>query len=144
MAYSAKKENYNYVVVCIIYAKSNNLVFILLYSFTGRVIDEENLFLLPVIPTTQPPSTIEPTVTSTTEAPTIAPTEDDWVPIFLDELDFTDEQRMVCRENIQCQFDWNVTDSMDLGVATLNHSVETEETREIIGKLCSILFQCHV
>ena len=104
----------------------------MMYLLAGRVIDQENLFLLPPV---------EPTVPSTTEAPTIAPTEDDWVPIFLDELDFTDEQRMVCGDNIQCLFDLNVTNEMDLAVTTLNHSVETEETRQIIGELCTIIFQ---
>ena len=57
------------------------------------------------------------------------------MPIFLDELDFTDEQKMVCGDNIQCLFDLNVTDEMDIAVQTLNHSIETEETRDVISEL---------
>ena len=107
-----------------------------MYLLTGRVPDEENLFYVPEVPTTQPTSTFEPSATSATEGTTTAPTEDDWVPIFLDELDFSDEQKMICGDNIQCLFDLNVTDEMNIAVTTLNHSIETEETRNVISKLC--------
>ena len=128
------QENYCHTLLFCSY--SLNLILL-----AGRVINEENLFLAPpVIPTTQPPSTLGPSASPATEAPTVAPTEDDWEPIFLDQLNFTDDQMMLCGDNIQCLFDLNVTDEMDLAMTTLNHSVETEETREEIGELCIIIF----
>ena len=135
---SSKYNRHQHVIACI-----HTYMLLLI----GRVPNEENLFLPPpVIPTTQPPTTqplttqppttLGPTVTPTIETLTTAPTADDWVPIFLDELNFTTEQKMICGENIQCLFDLNVTDEMDVAVTTLNHSVETEETREVISELC--------
>ncbi len=61
------------------------------------------------------------------------PTEEEWVPVFVDDLDFTPEQKMVCGENLQCLFDLNVTGEMDIAMETLNHGQETEETRDTIG-----------
>lgn len=56
-----------------------------------------------------------------------------FIPLFLDELTFTDEQRIACEGNDQCLFDLAVTGDMQFAENTLNHEKDANRTEEDIG-----------
>ena len=59
--------------------------------------------------------------------------EDDFVPLFFDELNITDEHRMICEDNRQCIFDLIATENMTVAVNTLDHEKETNATEEVLS-----------
>ena len=58
-----------------------------------------------------------------------------FVPVFLDELIFTDEQRIACENNEQCLFDLVVTGDMQFAGNTLNHEKDVNRTGEELGNI---------
>ena len=83
--------------------------------FIGQVSPEESLFVNPARQKRQ-----------TTP-------EDDFVPIFFEDLNITDAHRMICGDNQQCLFDLALSGNMALALNTLNHQKETNETKEILS-----------
>lgn len=57
-----------------------------------------------------------------------------FVPVFLDELTFTEEQRIACEDNRQCLFDLAVTGSMDFANNTLMEDKIANATKEVLSK----------
>ena len=62
-----------------------------------------------------------------------------YVPVFFEELNFTDEQRMICDNNPQCLFDLAVTDDTEIALNTLEIERDVNTTRENFGeyRLCN-------
>ena len=58
-----------------------------------------------------------------------------FVPIFLDELNFTDDQRTTCENNLQCLFDLAVTGETEFAMTTLEQEKIANSTIEILRKL---------
>lgn len=58
-----------------------------------------------------------------------------FVPIFLDELNFTNDQREICENNLQCLFDLAVTEETDFAMKTLEQEKVANTTVEILSKL---------
>ena len=57
-----------------------------------------------------------------------------FVPIFSDELNFTEMQQVLCQNNMQCLFDFAVTGERDIALETLRHEQEANATREALSK----------
>lgn len=57
-----------------------------------------------------------------------------FVPIFSDELNFTEMQRLICQNNMQCLFDFAVTGERDIALETLQHEQEANATHEELSK----------
>ena len=55
-------------------------------------------------------------------------------PIYLDELTFTDNQKMACGDHLQCLFDLAVTGDMEFANNTLNEDKVANETKEMLSK----------
>ena len=55
-------------------------------------------------------------------------------PVTLDELTFTEEQRVMCNNDDTCLFDLAVTEDMDVAAATLESSEEDARLQAIISK----------
>ena len=64
--------------------------------------------------------------------------EQQFIPLFFDELNITDEAETACEGNPQCILDLLITEDMDLAMETLNLDKETNETKETISmhKMC--------
>lgn len=58
----------------------------------------------------------------------------DFVPIFLDELTFTDDQKFACEDNLECLFDLAVTGSMEFANNTLMEAKVANATLEVLSK----------
>ena len=56
-----------------------------------------------------------------------------FVPIFLDELTFTEDQKTACGDHVQCLFDLAVTGDMEFANNTLKEDRVANETKEILG-----------
>ena len=87
--------------------------------------------------TTQPPTDAPTTVQPTTPEPEV------FVPLFLDELNFTDAQLMLCGGDEQCLFDFAVTGEEEFAMETLTSNNLAEETKDTIGKFtifCSLFY----
>ena len=86
-------------------------------------------------------------VTDTTQPPTDAPTTvepstpepEEYVPIFFDELNFTDAQVMLCHGDQQCLFDFAVTGEEEFAMETLTSNNLAEETKDTISKFIILL-----
>lgn len=65
-----------------------------------------------------------------------------FVPIFLDELNFTDNQRMICENNLQCLFDLAVTGEMEFAMNTLEQEKVANTTVQILSKLVTPIILC--
>lgn len=59
--------------------------------------------------------------------------EDVNIPIFVEDLNITDEQREFCNDNIQCIFDLSVTEDETVAQATMEIDAETSMTQEEQG-----------
>ena len=59
----------------------------------------------------------------------------DDIPLFFEDLNITDAQRMTCEGNRECIYDLVVTGDPEIAMATLNDQRETNETREVIRML---------
>jgi hypothetical protein len=58
----------------------------------------------------------------------------EFVPVFLDELTLTDDQRNACENNVECLFDLAVTGDMDFANNTLMEGKEANATIEVLSK----------
>ena len=67
-------------------------------------------------------------------------TNDEFVPIFFEDLTITDDQRMVCGNDEACLFDFAVTQDIDLANNNLEQQRETNETVEVASKFISCLW----
>lgn len=56
-----------------------------------------------------------------------------FVPIFTDELNFTDEQRVVCEDNLQCLFDLAITEETEFAMTTLEQEKIANATTDTLG-----------
>lgn len=61
-------------------------------------------------------------------------TDQEFVPIFYDDLTFTDEQREVCENSDTCLFDLAVTNDMTFANNTLNQEKVANSTIAILSK----------
>ena len=61
-------------------------------------------------------------------------TDEEFVPVFLDDLTFTDDQIVACEGNLECLFDLAVTGSMEFANTTLMDDREANQTKEVLGK----------
>ena len=77
---------------------------------------------------TQPPTDASTTIEPTTPEPEV------FVPLFLDELNFTDAQLMVCGGDEQCLFDFAVTGEEEFAMETLTSNNLAEEIKDTISK----------
>lgn len=57
-----------------------------------------------------------------------------FVPLFLDELTFTDDQKMACEDHPECLFDLAITGDMEFANNTLNEDKFANATQEVLGK----------
>ena len=55
-------------------------------------------------------------------------------PIFFDNLNITDAQRMICENNIECMFDLAVTGLEEIGLNTLNQQKQINATIDLLSK----------
>ena len=85
------------------------------YLFIGRVVPEESLFFNAGRRKRQ-------------TAPDV-----DFVPIFFDDLNITEAQRLICEDNQQCLYDLAVTRDVKFAVNTLDHQKETNATKEVLS-----------
>ena len=58
----------------------------------------------------------------------------DFVPIFADELNFTEDQNMACGDHLQCLFDLAVTGDMDFANNTLMEDMVANTTKKVLSK----------
>ena len=63
----------------------------------------------------------------------------DFIPIFYDDLIFTDEQRAVCDNDEPCLFDLAVTNDMAFASNTLDQEKVANSTRAILSKTYYVL-----
>ena len=56
-----------------------------------------------------------------------------FIPVFLDELNFTDGQRVICENNPQCLFDLAVTEEEDFAMNTLEQEKIANTSMEILS-----------
>ena len=66
-------------------------------------------------------------------------TEDDYIPVYFEQLNFTEMQRTLCEDNKECLYDLVQTGEMDVALATLNQQKETNETRAVLSKFETII-----
>ena len=65
-------------------------------------------------------------------------------------LDFTEEQRQICSNDLQCMFDLFFAGSEEIALATLDHSREVTEQARVLGKqnthraLESVIVECNI
>ena len=83
---------------------------------------------------TEFPTTVEPTVTT-------SESEEEFIPIFFDQLNFTDHQTMLCEGDNQCLFDFAVTGEEEFAMETLVSEKKSQETRDAISKSISLLMR---
>ena len=57
-----------------------------------------------------------------------------FVPIFSDELNFTEEQRVLCEDNLQCLFDLAVTEETTFAMETLEQEKIANTTTKTLRK----------
>lgn len=58
----------------------------------------------------------------------------EFVPIFLDQLTFTEEQELVCEGHVECLFDLAVTGDMEFANNTLMEDKFANTTKEVLSK----------
>ena len=58
----------------------------------------------------------------------------DHSPLFFDQLTFTDDQKRLCEDNLQCLFDLAASGDMQAAITTLNHEKDANSTIEILSK----------
>ena len=58
-----------------------------------------------------------------------------FVPLYLDQLNFTEEQVIACEDNVQCLFDLAVTGDMEFAMNTLTHEKNASSTQEDLGNM---------
>ncbi len=85
-----------------------------LCALLGRVREKENLFFDMVRSKRQSP--------------------DSQLPIFFDDLDFTEEQQRLCSNNPECLLDLVVTGVVDIALTTLNQQRETNRTIDLLSE----------
>ncbi len=61
-------------------------------------------------------------------------TQDDYIPVYFEQLNFTEMQRTLCEDNKECLYDLVQTGEMGVALATLNQQKETNETRAVLSK----------
>ena len=81
-------------------------------------------------------TTQQPTDFPTTIEPTNPEPEEEFIPIFFNQLNFTDHQIMLCEGNNQCLFDFAVTGEEEFAMETLASNKKAQETRDILSKSC--------
>ena len=91
-------------------------------TFPGQVSQEESLFFYPGFQGRRKRQTYD-------EFQNL-----DFVPIFRDELNFTDDQEQACEGNAECLFDLAVTGDMEFANNTLNQDKFGNETKEVLSK----------
>ena len=57
-----------------------------------------------------------------------------FVPIYSDELNFTDEQRIICKDNPHCLFDFAVTEELNFALRTLQDEKSTNASITALSK----------
>ena len=88
---------------------------------------EESLFFYPGEPT-------EPAVMGRRKRQTYEEYQNfNFVPIFLDELTFTDDQKVICEGDLQCLFDLAVTGDVEFANTTLMEGKIANETIKLLG-----------
>ena len=58
---------------------------------------------------------------------------DNFEPIFLSELNFTDDQILSCEGNVQCLFDLAITNDTEVGMQTLEEEKVVNATIDLFG-----------
>ena len=56
-------------------------------------------------------------------------------PIFFSDLNYTDDQILVCEGNAQCLFDLAITNDTEIGMQTLEEEKEANATIDLLGML---------
>ena len=89
----------------------------------GRVLPEESLFSGPAMERRK------------------RQTDEEFVPVFLDDLIFTEDQIVSCVGNLQCLFDLAATGSVEFANTTLMDDRAANETKDMLGNwiLCTLL-----
>ena len=64
---------------------------------------------------------------------------DNFEPIFFSDLNFTDDQILVCEGNAQCLFDLAITNDTEIGMQTLEEEKGANATIDLLG-IVYILF----
>lgn len=65
---------------------------------------------------------------------------EDYNPVYLEDLEFTDDQRKMCENNNECLFDFVVTGNTEVALTTLNDQKRDNATHEILSKCICIQF----
>lgn len=64
----------------------------------------------------------------------------DHSPLFFDQLTFTDDQKRLCEDNLECLFDLAASGDMQVAMTTLNHGKDANLTLEILSKsMCNFM-----
>ncbi len=66
-------------------------------------------------------------------------TQDDYIPVYFEQLTFTDMQRTLCEDNKECLYDLVQTGEMGVALETLNQQKETNETRTVLSKCVTMV-----
>ncbi len=56
------------------------------------------------------------------------------MPVYFEQLNFTEMQRMICEDNKECLYDLVQTGEMGVALETLNQQKETNITRAVLSK----------
>ena len=65
--------------------------------------------------------------------------EDEYTPTFIEDLEFTDEQKELCKDDVQCLYDLVITGEKDIAMDTLAIGEEVEQTQAILGKVLTTI-----
>ena len=60
--------------------------------------------------------------------------DEEFIPVFIDEFTFTDDQIVACEGHQECLFDLAVTGSMEFANTTLMDDRDANQTKEVLGK----------
>lgn len=60
-------------------------------------------------------------------------TDEEFIPVFLGDLTFTEDQELACEGHLQCLFDLAVTGSMEFANTTLMDDRAANSTKEVLG-----------
>ena len=97
--------------------------------------ESQSLLYEPEKPTTQPSTTSSVTEDAFTSFVTTEelPTEEEFTPIFFEDINATEAQIEECGGDLQCLFDLVVTNDTTIAMETRNRNMETERIRESTG-----------
>ena len=61
-------------------------------------------------------------------------TQDAYMAVYFEQLNFTEMQRIICEDNKECLYDLVQTGEIGVALETLNQQKETNETRAVLSK----------